>query len=74
MGGKEAGGPGSRQGVYRRGKTASTTIPHTASRAFNGPTDNFWERLFRLYRRRLWRCDWRGVYPRQGKFLTYRRL
>jgi hypothetical protein len=43
------------------------------NRAFNGPTDNFWERLFRLYRRGLWPCGWRGVYPGPGKFVAYRR-
>jgi hypothetical protein len=43
------------------------------NRTFNGPTDNFWERLFRLYRKGLWPCGWRGVYSRPGKFVAYRR-
>jgi hypothetical protein len=43
------------------------------NRAFNGPNDNFWERLFRLYRQGLWPCGWRGVYPGPGKFVAYRR-
>jgi hypothetical protein len=43
------------------------------NRAFNGPTDNFWERLFRLYRTGFWPCGWQGVFPRPGKFVTYRR-
>lgn len=43
------------------------------NRAFNGPTDNFWERLFRLYCLGQWPCGWRGVYPSPGKFVAYRR-
>jgi hypothetical protein len=43
------------------------------NRAFNGPTDNFWERLFRLYRQGLWPCGWRGIYPGPGKFAAYQR-
>ncbi len=43
------------------------------NRAFNGLTDNFWERLFRLYRQGVWPCGWRGVYPEPGKFIAYRR-
>jgi len=43
------------------------------NRAFNGLTDNFWERLFRLYGKGLWPCGWRGVYPGPGKFVAYRR-
>ena len=43
------------------------------NRACNGLTDNFWERLFRLYREGLWPCGWRGVYPEPGKFVAYRR-
>src|SRR5262245_51312087 len=43
---------------------AVTDLWHCAeNRAFNGLTDNFWERLFRLYRRGFWPCGWRGVYP-----------
>jgi hypothetical protein len=44
------------------------------NRAFNGSTDNFWERLFRLYRQGVWPCGWRGVYPEPGKFVAYRRV
>jgi hypothetical protein len=43
------------------------------NRAFNGLTDNFWERLLGLYRRGLWPCGWRGVYPGPGTFAAYRR-
>lgn len=43
------------------------------NRAFNGLTDNFWERMFRLYQQGLWPCGWRGVFPRPGKFAAYRR-
>jgi hypothetical protein len=43
------------------------------NRAFNGSTDNFWERLFRLYRQGVWPCGWRGVYPGPGKFVAYLR-
>jgi hypothetical protein len=43
------------------------------NRAFNGLTDNFWERLFRLYRQGLWPCGWRGTYPAPGQFIAYRR-
>jgi hypothetical protein len=43
------------------------------NRAFNGLTDNFWERLFRLYRLGVWPCGWRGVFPGPGKFVAYRR-
>jgi hypothetical protein len=43
------------------------------NRAFNGPTDNFWERLFGLYQQGYWPCGWRGVFPRPGKFVAYRR-
>ena len=43
------------------------------NRAFNGLTDNFWERMFRLYQQGMWPCGWRGVYPSPGKFVAYRR-
>jgi hypothetical protein len=43
------------------------------NRACRGLTDNFWERLVRLYREGLWPCGWRGVYPRPGKFVAYQR-
>ncbi len=43
------------------------------NRAFNGLTDNFWERLFRLYKLGVWPCGWRGVFPNPGKFIAYRR-
>lgn len=43
------------------------------NRAFNGPTDNFWERMFRLYQQGVWPCGWRGVFPHPGKFVAYRR-
>ena len=42
------------------------------NRAFNGRTDNFWERLYQLYRRGLWPCGWRGVYPGPGQFVADR--
>jgi hypothetical protein len=43
------------------------------NRVFNGRTENFWEQLFALYQQGLWPCGWRGVYPRPGKFVAYRR-
>jgi hypothetical protein len=43
------------------------------NRAFNGLVDNFWERIFRLYKQGIWPCGWRGVYPQPGKFVAYRR-
>jgi hypothetical protein len=33
------------------------------NRAFNGLTDNFWERMLRLYQKGVWPCGWRGVFP-----------
>jgi hypothetical protein len=41
------------------------------NRAANGLTDNFWERMFRLYKRGLWPCGWQGFFPRPGKFVAY---
>lgn len=43
------------------------------NRAFNGLTDNFWERMFRLYQQGVWPCGWWGVFPNPGKFIAYRR-
>lgn len=43
------------------------------NRAFNGLTDNFWEKLFRLYRKGLWPCGWYIVAGGTGKFIAYRR-
>jgi hypothetical protein len=43
------------------------------NRAFNGLTDNFWERMFRLYQQGVWPCGGRGVFPSPGKFVVYRR-
>jgi hypothetical protein len=43
------------------------------NRAFNGMTDNFWERMFRLYQQGVWPCGWRGFYPSPGRFVAYRR-
>ena len=43
------------------------------NRAANGLADNFWERMFQLYRRGVWACGWRGFFPRPGKFVAYRR-
>jgi hypothetical protein len=43
------------------------------NRAFNGLTDNFWERMFRLYQEGLWPCGWRGAYPAPGQCVAYRR-
>jgi hypothetical protein len=42
------------------------------NRAFNGLTDNIWERMFRLYQQGVWPCGWRGVFPTPGKFIVYR--
>lgn len=43
------------------------------NRAFNGLTDNFWERMFHLYQQGVWPCGWRGVFPSPGKFIAFRR-
>jgi hypothetical protein len=43
------------------------------NRAFNGLTDNFWERLLGLYMQGLWPCGWQGIFPRPGKIVAYRR-
>jgi hypothetical protein len=43
------------------------------NRVFNGLTDNFWERMFRLYQQGVWPCGWRGEFPSPGKFVAYRR-
>jgi hypothetical protein len=43
------------------------------NRAFNGLTDNFWERMLRLYQQGVWPCGWWGVFPSPGKFVAYRR-
>lgn len=43
------------------------------NRAFNGLTDNFWERVFQLYKEGLWPCGWIGTFPAPGKFMAYRR-
>jgi hypothetical protein len=43
------------------------------NRAFNGLTDNFWERMFQLYQQGMWPCGWYGVFPSPGKFVAYRR-
>lgn len=43
------------------------------NRAANGLTNNFWERMFQLYKQGVWACGWQGFFPRPGKFVAYRR-
>ncbi|MBW3596073.1 MAG: hypothetical protein KY475_02230 [Planctomycetes bacterium] len=43
------------------------------NRAFNGRTQNFWERLFAAYNQGLWPCCWLGRWPADGKLLAWRR-
>jgi len=61
-------------------KEAASEIAETAladlgycaeNRAFNGLTDNFWEKLFRVYRKGLWPCGWQNVAGGTGKFIAY---
>ncbi len=42
------------------------------NRAFNGPTDNFWEQVLALYLEGLWPCSWEGRWPKTGRFIAWR--
>jgi len=41
------------------------------NRAFNGRTQNFWERLLKIYFQGLWPCGWEGRWPKPGRFVAW---
>ncbi|CAG9614816.1 hypothetical protein BACCIP111899_04049 [Bacillus rhizoplanae] len=40
------------------------------NRLVNGKTDNFYERIFEIYKLGGWPCGWEGKYP-QGRMIVY---
>lgn len=40
------------------------------NRLVNGKTDNFYERIFDIYKQGGWPCGWKGAYP-NGKIIVY---
>ncbi|MFJ8526922.1 cytoplasmic protein [Bacillus sp. NPDC094106] len=40
------------------------------NRLVNGKTDNFYERIFNVYKLGGWPCGWKGEYPK-GKMIVY---
>lgn len=69
-------GPRWQRGYYRRyiAHQAAHDLEKVAeSRAFNGVVDNYWESLYRIYRRGLWPCGWHGTWPAPGYLMTWHR-
>jgi hypothetical protein len=69
-------GPDGTRGYYRQYvvEQAESDLIHCAeNRAFNGPNDNHWERLFEAYRAGVWPCGWQGAWP-SGRLLVWQAL
>ncbi len=69
-------GPDGSEGYYQAymvNEIASDLMQCAINRAFNGLTDNFWERLLGVYQQGLWPCCWLGRWPAERRFLAWRR-
>jgi hypothetical protein len=68
--------PGQTRG-YCRGYVAHSAADSlrlcAENRAFNGRTDNHWERLFQTYQAGLWPCGWYGTWPAPGVLMAWHR-
>ena len=40
------------------------------NRLVNGKTNNFYEKVFELYKEGGWPCGWKGTYPK-GEFIVF---
>lgn len=40
------------------------------NRLVNGKTDNFYEKIFEVYKHGGWPCGWKGIYP-EGEIIVY---
>lgn len=40
------------------------------NRLVNGKTDNFYEKIFEVYKQGGWPCGWKGTYP-IGEIIVY---
>ncbi|MGY0694933.1 hypothetical protein ACW2QC_19560 [Virgibacillus sp. FSP13] len=40
------------------------------NRLVNGKTDNFYERVFKVYKEGGWPCGWKGTYP-NGEMIAF---
>ncbi|PFI73957.1 hypothetical protein COK13_29330 [Bacillus cereus] len=40
------------------------------NRLVNGKVDNFYERIFEVYKLGVWPCGWEGEYP-EGRIIVY---
>ena len=68
-----------------RGRVAEEFVGHIAeevgevlqkcaeNRACNGRTNNFWERVLKLYLKGLWPGGWERRWPKPGRFVAWRR-
>jgi hypothetical protein len=70
-------GPEDDIGYYRAFvvlQTAADMMECCKNRAFNGMTDNWWEKIFAVYRQGLFPCGWLGKFPIDGRMIAWRNV